>query len=1784
MLFFFRVFFALFVTAALTGFSSAEQTKGPVDEYVVLEAETFLNTLQKTWPTKGKDAAGWLAEGDKASEAEDHRGATGFYASSALLDKNNAETWLKLAREYLAIDTEKLPYGEKVAFPKNAGSSAYIAFTHSVTAEAKAEALAVLAESLGLRAQWRPALRIYKASLALAANAEVQEAYDQAFNEHGFRMLDYTADNESNAPRICIQFSDNLAKGRADFANYVTVNGDKPAAIRVQGAQLCVEDLLHGKRYEVKVRSGIPSTEDDLLPKQVELTVYIRDRSPSVRISGRNYVLPRTGQQGIPIISINTKLVKATIYRIGDRRLAAEVLDGDFERQLQAYELSKITNEKGEKLWSGEMPVASKLNEEVTTAFPVDTLLPNLKPGLYVIAASAAEEGAKPEDNNENGNEDYKPKATQWFVISDLGLTAFSGADGVHVYARSLATAQPIQGVEIRLIARNNEVLGTARTDTQGIAAFEAGLSRGTGGLAPALVVGRGEDKDYGFLDITKQAFDLSDRGVGGRTPPGPLDAMVFTERGVYRPGETVYVTALLRDAAANAVGGTPLIVKLFRPDGVEDRRQTLADQGNGGRSWEIALPETAMTGSWRLAAFADPKGAALYEKNFLVEDYVPERLEMKLTATQLVISANAPGTIALNSRYLYGAPASNLGLEGEMTVSAANEVSGFPGFRVGQEGEKFASVRKDLEALPNTDATGAASLSIALPELPQTSKPLNADVTIRLREPSGRALAERTAMRVNTGKSFIGVKPLFDGSVPDGAAAEFEVVGIGPDGKQIALTGLKWDLQRVETQFQWYSRDNRWSYELVTYESRIAGGTVDTQASGAIRIKAPVQSGSYRLDIASPTAQGPATSFTFSAGWYVSEASDTPEILNLALDRASYRPGDEIKVQVMPRMAGEALVAIVSDRVLATQMIKVSASGGSASFKVDPAWGPGAYATAIAYRPMDSAAKRMPSRAVGTKWIPLDTKPRSLSVALETPPSVRPAGPVTVSASVSGLDASEKATLVVSGVDLGILNITRYKTPQPGAYFFAQRRLGLEMRDLYGKLIDGMQGVRGTVRSGGDEGGLQMAGRPLAEVPLAVYSGPLETDANGKAQVTFTLPAFNGTMRLAAQVWTGSKLGHGEKDVIVRDTVVAQATPPKFLMLGDSSALHLSIENVEAPAGSYKLSAKADGGIEVTGNVERTLTLDLNKRVSETIALKGASVGDGHVSFALTGPGNVAIERTYAIPVEPPAPNVRRQTNQVLAASTGSLRVGSELIRDLVPASAKVSVTASRTASFDVPGLLVGLDRYPFGCAEQTTSKALPLLYFDEVASRARLRKEPKAKPAIEKAIARLYEMQSSSGGFGLWGPSYEDLWLTAYVADFLTRAKEKGFAVRDMNYDLALDRLKNAVNNARDFKKGGETLAYSLYVLARAGRSVLGDLRYYADTKIDAFSTPIARAQLAAGLAMLGDKERSSLTFNSALSALAPAQGQVPVMGRPDFGTELRDAAAVLALMGEGGATTPQLQKTFSIVSALRAQQKETTTQESLWLLLAARTLDAQNKDLALEVNGAPVKGSFQTVLSGSDLSGSSIPIINVSAILPNAASQKFEAVLTKEQFAKDGLLVQNKGHDAVPASVLVTGEGIEPEPSAESGFKIERKTYAPDGREIPFDKLKQNDRVVVVLKVTEIEPKLGQVIVEDRLPAGFDIENPALLKGSDLKGFSWLTNTYSPVFTAFRDDRFVAAYSLEDAGRKIPAQMTMAYVMRAVTPGVYTHAGARVEDMYRPGRFARTSGAKVEIAAAQ
>jgi hypothetical protein len=461
---------------------------------------------------------------------------------------------------------------------------------------------------------------------------------------------------------------------------------------------------------------------------------------------------------------------------------------------------------------------------------------------------------------------------------------------------------------------------------------------------------------------------------------------------------------------------------------------------------------------------------------------------------------------------------------------------------------------------------------------------------------------------------------------------------------------------------------------------------------------------------------------------------------------------------------------------------------------------------------------------------------------------------------------------------------------------------------------------------------------------------------------------------------------------------------------------------------------------------------------------------------------------------------------------------------------------------------LLSALDRYPFGCTEQIASRALPLLYVNDLASAAHLALDAAVDQRIRDSIDRLLARQGSNGSFGLWSAGGDDLWLDAYVTDFLTRARERGFAVPDIAFKLVLDRLRNFVGNAEDpAKDGGRNLAYALYVLARNGAAPVGDLRYFADTKLDAIATPIAKAQIAAALGMLGDRARAELVYAAALASIAPR----PVLdyGRSDYGSVLRDAAALVTLASEGGAPRPTISGAVARLEAARGLTPYTSTQENAWMVLAARALAKDAQAISLDVGGEKAQGAFNRSLRASEL--------------------------------QQPLRVTNSGDGAVQAVVTVSGAPLVPEPPAENGFKIERKYFTLEGKPADASKARQNDRFAVVLKITEPQPQFGRVIVADYLPAGFEIDNPRLVSSGDTGTLAWIEDAQEPVNAEFRDDRFSAAFERKSGD---PAVFTVAYVVRAVSPGRYVHPQAYVEDMYRPDRFGRTATGTVEVTAAK
>lgn len=1679
----------------------------------------------------------WTRMGDKALVENDPRLARAAFAAAANRNPDDARTWLRLLSAIEAIKPANSD--ERYRLPEQATSAAFLAYRRAKDDDVKARAAAALGATLVRRQYWRPALDAYKTSLELREVAPIRATYEQLREEHGFRIFDYSVESDALAPRMCVQFSEKLSKGRVDFASYVRVDGKDAAAVKASGQQLCVEGLQHGQRYQVTIRSGLPSDIGELLTKPGDFTVYVRDRTPAVRFVSRSYVLPRTGQNGLPIISVNTKEVAITVYRIGDRGLSSAVVDSEIHTQLYGSRVDKIENTKGEKVWSGKMPVKNQLNKDVTTAFPVQKALPDMKPGVYVVVATPTGKKA-----------DYwDERATQWFVVSDLGVAAMSGDKGIDAFVRSLASAEALEGVEMRLIARNNEVLATGTSNAEGYVHFDAGLTRGRGGNEPAILVAQTKDGDYGFISLIKAGFDLSDRGVAGRATPRAMDAYVFTERGVYRPGAEVHITALLRDKAGKAVTGVPITLRIDRPDGVQYRQILVADEAEGGRSIPVALLPTATTGKWQIEAYADPDGPPIGETSFLVEDFVPERMELTLEATSKSAAPEKPAKLSVEGRYLYGAPASGLTLEGDIVLAPRkDDFEAFPGYKFGLSDDPVTAIRRPLFDLPRTDDAGKAVVTAPLPELPQTTRPLVAKISVRLREEGGRAISESTTLPVDAKGPMIGVKPQFaKGHVAESSKARFDVAVRAPDGKQSDLAGIGWELFKVSQRYHWYRQNGSWYSEPVTYSERVANGSVDAKADAPAVIEAAVNYGRYRLELTQGGPDGPATSYTFSAGWYAADAAKTPDFLDISLDKAQYRPGETAQVRIVPRAPGKALVTIVNDGVVSMKSADVPKEGGTVSFEVGEDWGPGTYVTANLYRPMDVGAKQMPRRSIGVSWLGVDRSERTLGVEMTLPEMVRPRGELTVPVTLKGLAPGEKAHLVMAAVDVGILNLTGYEPPAPEAWYFGQRRLGVEIRDLYGQLIDGMRASPGRLRSGGDGLDPSAKGTPPTQAPVALFSGLVSVDENGEAKVSFTLPPFNGTLRVMTAAWSGDKLGHGSKDVIVRDPVVLTGSLPRFLNKGDTSRMHVSIDNVDGAAGDYSLALQIEGTVKTRGESSKSLKLETGGKARITVPILGAEIGDATILATLTGPGDLLLEQEFKIRVRAPSPAIARRNVRELIAGTGKLTLSDDLFADFIPGTGKVTVSVAPGAALDVPGLLLALDRYPHGCAEQITSRALPLLYVNTIAEQTGLASEKAIPERIQAAIDRVLGHQSSTGGFGLWSVGGSDLWLSAYVTDFLARAREQKYKVPDVAFNQALDRLRNFVANATEVRNGGEALAYALYVLARSGRASVGDLRYFNDAKLADFSTPFAKAQLAAALSMYGDTGRAETAFKSAVNAL----DSVPEdKTRSDYGSLLRDRAGILTIAAETGINAGAIPAIAQKLSAARLARQYTSTQENAWLVLAARALFDQAGKMALEVEGKAHEGALFATYSEKKITAKPVEIVN-------------------------------KADTPVDATVTVSGIPTTPEPPVSDGFTIERHFFTLDGKPRTLDKVTQNERVVVVLKVAEAEAKRARLLLVDNLPAGFEIENQRLAGKNGRLNLPWHVSQGITEHREYRDDRFVAAYNRNS--RK-PGVMSIAYVMRAVTPGNYIQPPATIEDMYRPDRIARTETGSVEIVAAK
>ena len=712
-----------------------------------------------------------------------------------------------------------------------------------------------------------------------------------------------------------------------------------------------------------------------------------------------------------------------------------------------------------------------------------------------------------------------------------------------------------------------------------------------------------------------------------------------------------------------------------------------------------------------------------------------------------------------------------------------------------------------------------------------------------------------------------------------------------------------------------------------------------------------------------------------------------------------------------------------------------------------------------------------------------------------------------------------------------------------------------MELRDDYGRLLDPNQGAAGNIRQGGD----QIGGAGLTVVPtqsVILMSAPVKLNG-GKASVTFDVPAFNGELRLMAVAWSNSGVGSASKPVTVRDKVPALLALPRFLAPGDTATGTLTLDNVEGEAGVYNAALQATGPVRATTGA-LSANLARSQRTDREATFSSGAEGISNISFNLTGPGGYAVTRSYPIQTRSawlPASNVIRTTIQPGA----NFSPAANSLSSFVPGSGYVQVSFS-PIPMDAAALFDSLEQYPYGCTEQITSRALPLLYAAQVAALAGRKTPADLRNQVQEAVNTLLNRQGADGAIGLWrtGDALSSPWLGAYATDFLFRAKAAGYVVPDAALDKAYDALEEfAVRESRyssgyDFEVHesryhtdtakqmmDRSVAYASYVLAKARRMDRARLRYLHDDRLNEIQSPLARAQIGAALYMIGDNARAKSAFESAERALGYTNtGDY-------YQTPRRDLAGVLSVAQEAKQTT-LVQRLAERVARDLPEPDRLTTQEKAFLLLAANALSGGQSAVSVAVQGQ-ADGSGNGVYRMRDAQIGRPPVFT------------------------------NNGQGQLYVTAVSRGSPATAPDPAFDGMLANKQLWTPGGQAINGDTFRQGDRIIVALTVAATEMRRTPLIIADLLPAGFEIE--AVLRPEDAGSsgpYAFLGELAAPNIAEARDDRFIASFDLFDQRRE-----TVAYMVRAVTPGTFTMPGVVAEDMYRPETFARTASRTITVA---
>lgn len=1561
---------------------------------------------------------------------------------------------------------------------------------------------------------------------------------------------------EREEAQACLNFSAPLARlPQRDWTERV---GLVPAApqvrVVVRDRSLCLEGLEHGVRYRLTLRAGVQAQDGRMLTRAADYDLDVPNRAPNLAFRQAGAPLPYLDTAGVVLRSVNVPQAQVRVQRLAEREAMEQVYLGRATQTFTERDGSDLLARTGQEVWKDLLALPAGRNTSHRTRLDIRARVPELGPGVYYVSAEAGE-----------------ARASQWFVVARLGLTSFSGPEGLAVFVRDLNAATPRTQVEVRLLARDRSELARGTTDSEGVVQFPREvLGRGPGGgdeKMPLLLLARGSNNDFGFLDIgTPQVRERENSAETGIEAGAALSAMLYLDRGLYRPGETVRLTALLRDRRALAVSGKTLILKLTRPDALEASQRTLSEAGAGGYSAELVVPMVTMPGPWQVSVHETADAPALGRAYFHVENMMPPRLGLALLADSASLKVGEMARLDVVLRDSAGLPVAQVPGEVSMLLRpAAQPYPHYPGYRFGLAQDDIAPQRRDLPGF-TTDVQGRAVVTLSLPEKPVSSRPLEARVRASAFDAGGQAVVDELRLPVWHQPFALGLKLAAEhDSVPEGGTATFDIIAVSPDGQRIARQGLTYELFEEEYDYAWFeAADGRWDYRRTVRDRRVTGGTLDISAEGPARLDEAVTTGRYRLDVFD-SASGVASSLRFSAGWWVgTAATERPDSVAVTVMEPYLQPGAVARIHVRPPQAGTVVLAVAEPAVRTLVVRQVPAEGAFIDLPVASEWTGAVPILATAFAAHDNGRDGRTSPAVGRAWLTVDPAPRILSVELVVPPQTMPQRTVPVTVTVRGVEAGDRAYLTLMAVDEALLRLTDHPLPAlPGL------RLGpvpspVAVTDVFGRLVVANIAAA-EARPGGslsDGGGTAGAGISSG-VPLpsrgslvALFSGVVTVGDDGAVSVPLAIPEFEGHLRVTALAWSAERVGSAVATLSVQDPVTADGNVPQGLTDGDEAWTTLILDNRNGPAGTYTVRSTVQGPLQrMTADATTVERLEPGHSLAIPLTLRATGSGAGTLRVQVDGPDGFRRHQEWDIPVRAVQAAVAQVQTDMLAPEK-PLTIPVERLDGLVPQSAMLDMAVLPAAApeFNVPELLAALDRPASDSSEVLISRLGGLLGVIPVAVDLKQLSEEQIRDRIQRLIERVLARQRADGAFAAWSPLDEaDPWLTAFAIDTLGRARTGGFKFAEAPYRLGLDWLKKSIGRTWRDDADRPAKAYALYVLARAKQVDLTAVRYIRETDWDGLPDTLARAHIAGAFAALGessialellDKPKSAvdraITDKSATTD-KNAAGSAVASG-------VRQMAGILAIRAEQnlGGRDVWLATGRSLAVALARSEAPGTpgVQDIAWVLRAIQALGPERSPLKLELQGR---------------------------------SETSDTALYR-RYRSDALPLTLRNTGTAPVTVLSTARGVPQTPllPVSAGLTISRRVFTMDGRPLDPQLLVAGTRLVVVLEGVAEHPEIRQIMVSDRLPGGTELDTVRLVDSAPLGDLYWL-NQLSPARSVeFRGNHFSAVVDLSPFRR----DFRLVYLARATVPGRYSVPATLVEDSAVPARFARGPVLSLEI----